>query len=40
MKSIQGLGEIADGYDLFLIDQWGVIHDVETPHPGSIEALA
>jgi HAD superfamily hydrolase (TIGR01459 family) len=40
MKSIQGLGEIADGYDLFLIDQWGVIHDGETPHPGAIAALA
>lgn len=39
MKSIKGLGEIADGYDLFLIDQWGVIHNGETPYPGAIEAL-
>lgn len=40
MKSIQGLGEIASGYDLFLIDQWGVIHDGETPYPGAIPTLA
>ncbi len=40
MKSIKGLGEIAGGYDLFLIDQWGVIHDGETPYEGAIDALA
>jgi len=39
MKSIQGLGEIAAGYDLFLIDQWGVIHDGETPYDGAIDTL-
>lgn len=39
VKSIQGLGEIADGYDLFLIDQWGVIHNGETPYDGAVEAL-
>ena len=39
MKLIQSLGEIADGYDLFLIDQWGVIHDGETPYDGAIDAL-
>jgi HAD superfamily hydrolase (TIGR01459 family) len=40
MKSIQGLGEIAGDYDLFLIDQWGVIHDGETPYDGAIDTLA
>ena len=40
MKSIQGLGEIAGDYDLFLIDQWGVIHDGETPYDGAVDALA
>ncbi|MDH5411446.1 MAG: TIGR01459 family HAD-type hydrolase, partial [Alphaproteobacteria bacterium] len=39
MKLIQSLSEIADGYDLFLIDQWGVIHDGETPYDGAIDAL-
>jgi HAD superfamily hydrolase (TIGR01459 family) len=36
---LSGLSEIADRYDLFLVDQWGVIHDGETPYPGAIEAL-
>lgn len=36
---IAGLAEIADRYDLFLIDQWGVLHDGETPYPGAVEAL-
>lgn len=39
MKPIQGLGEIAGGYDLFLIDQWGVLHDGETPYEGAIDTL-
>jgi len=34
-----GLSEIADRYDLFLVDQWGVLHDGETPYPGAIETL-
>jgi len=38
-RRIAGLAEIADAYDLFLIDQWGVLHDGETPYPGAIEAL-
>lgn len=40
MKFIQGLGEIAGGYDLFLIDQWGVIHNGQTPYDGSVDTLA
>lgn len=39
MKSIRGLGEIAEGYDLFLIDQWGVIHNGQTPYDGAIDTL-
>jgi len=37
---VQGLREIADRYDGFLIDQWGVLHDGEKPYPGAVEALA
>ncbi len=33
------MAEIADAYDLFVIDQWGVLHDGSKPHPGAIEAL-
>jgi HAD superfamily hydrolase (TIGR01459 family) len=40
MKALQGLGDIAADYDLFLIDQWGVIHNGETPYEGALEALA
>lgn len=36
---IKGLSEIAADYDLFLLDQWGVIHDGVTPYPGAIETL-
>lgn len=40
MESIQSLGEIAGDYDLFLIDQWGVIHDGEPPYDGAVDTLA
>ena len=36
---LSGLSEIATRYDLFLIDQWGVLHDGAAPYPGAIEAL-
>ncbi len=36
---LTGLSEIAADYDLFLVDQWGVLHDGETPHAGAIGAL-
>lgn len=39
MKSIDGLAQIAGDYDLFLIDQWGVLHDGVTPYEGTIETL-
>ncbi|MDH3230137.1 MAG: TIGR01459 family HAD-type hydrolase [Alphaproteobacteria bacterium] len=36
---LSGLSEIADRYDLFLVDQWGVLHDGETPYPGAVATL-
>lgn len=36
---IAGLAGIAGDYDLFLLDQWGVLHDGETPLPGAIAAM-
>ncbi len=36
---LSGLSDIARDYDLFLVDQWGVLHDGETPYPGAVEAL-
>jgi len=36
---LSGLSDIADRYDFFLVDQWGVLHDGETPYPGAVETL-
>lgn len=36
---VDGLGPIADQFDGFLIDQWGVLHDGNAPYPGAVEAL-
>lgn len=32
-QSLQGLAEIVADYDLFLFDQWGVVHDGQTLYP-------
>jgi HAD superfamily hydrolase (TIGR01459 family) len=37
--AIAGLGEIADRYDAFLIDQFGVLRDGRGPYPGAAETL-
>lgn len=37
--ALSGLSEIADRYDLFVVDQWGVLHDGAKPHPGAHDAL-
>jgi len=34
-----GVAELADRYDHFLVDQWGVLHDGHTPYPGTVECL-
>lgn len=38
-RPISGLSEIAAEYDLFVVDQWGVLHDGARPHDGAVEAL-
>jgi HAD superfamily hydrolase (TIGR01459 family) len=40
MKRIKGLREIADQFDLFLVDQYGVLHDGIAVYPGAIEGVA
>jgi HAD superfamily hydrolase (TIGR01459 family) len=40
MKHINGLREIADQFDLYLVDQYGVLHDGVTAYPRAIEGLA
>lgn len=36
---LTNLAEIADRYQGFIIDQWGVLHDGGQPYPGAIECL-
>ncbi|WP_051303382.1 TIGR01459 family HAD-type hydrolase [Comamonas composti] len=35
----EGLRALADHYDGFVIDQWGVLHDGRTAYPGAIQGL-
>lgn len=37
---VPGLGAVADSYDGFILDLWGVLHDGERPFPGVLDALA
>jgi ribonucleotide monophosphatase NagD (HAD superfamily) len=34
IKHIPGLEAIHDGYEVFLIDAWGVLHDGANCYPG------
>lgn len=40
MKRIDGLRDIADQFDLYLVDQYGVLHDGLAAYPGAVEGLA
>lgn len=40
MKRIAGLRDIADQFDLYLVDQYGVLHDGVAAYPGAIEGMA
>ena len=39
-REIGGLGEIADRYDAFLFDQYGVLHDGVRPYAGTVDVLS
>lgn len=34
-----GIGEFAEDYDVWLLDQWGVLHDGHRPFPGVVACL-
>ena len=36
---VEGIGAIADLYDGFAFDQWGVLHDGQNAYPGAVECL-
>lgn len=40
MKRIAGLRDIADQFDVYLVDQYGVLHDGVAAYPGAIDGLA
>jgi HAD superfamily hydrolase (TIGR01459 family) len=37
--ALSGIGELADRYDAFFIDQFGVLHDGVAPYPQAVETL-
>lgn len=39
IRILDGIEPIAADYDLFLVDQWGVLHNGAAPHEGALEAL-
>jgi HAD superfamily hydrolase (TIGR01459 family) len=39
VQLIDGIGGIAGQYDLFLLDQWGVLHNGETAHAEAVSVL-
>lgn len=39
VRIIDGIGSLAAGYDTYLLDQWGVIHDGVTLHDGALDAM-
>lgn len=39
-RAIEGLGDVADRFDAFLIDQFGVLRDGSGPYPHASEALS
>ena len=39
-RKIARLSALADSFDLFMIDQFGVLHDGVSPYLGAIECLA
>jgi HAD superfamily hydrolase (TIGR01459 family) len=40
MEILDGIAAIADRYDGYVLDLWGVVHDGRKPYPGVPEALA
>ena len=39
MQHLKGMAPLADQYEGFVLDLWGVIHDGVTPYPGAVDCL-
>jgi ribonucleotide monophosphatase NagD (HAD superfamily) len=37
---LPGIAPLAERYDGFILDLWGVLHDGRHPMPGALDALA
>lgn len=40
VEHLNGVNQLAERYDFFLLDQFGVLHDGASPYPGAVEALS
>ncbi|MGX5826318.1 TIGR01459 family HAD-type hydrolase [Mesorhizobium sp. 43Arga] len=40
IERLDGIGPLAERYQVFLLDQFGVLHDGQAPYPGAAEALS
>lgn len=40
IRILPGLAALAERYDGFILDLWGVLHDGHAPYPGAVDALA
>ncbi|QKC94660.1 TIGR01459 family HAD-type hydrolase [Mesorhizobium sp. NZP2298] len=40
IERLDGIGPLAGLYQVFLLDQFGVLHDGRAPYPGAVEALS
>jgi HAD superfamily hydrolase (TIGR01459 family) len=39
IPSLAGVRDLADRFDIFILDQFGVLHDGVAPYPGAVETL-
>ena len=39
MRLVQGMRDIVDDYDVFLLDMWGVMHDGSAPYDGVLDVV-
>ena len=39
MKLVQGVRDLVDDYDVFLLDMWGVMHDGSRPYDGVLDVI-
>ncbi|TPL87228.1 TIGR01459 family HAD-type hydrolase [Mesorhizobium sp. B2-3-12] len=39
-EQLDGIAALAERYEVFLLDQFGVLHDGQTPYPGAVAALS